>query len=355
MNIRNRILSAGAGVLTVVAAAPLLMCIWPGIAPQAMYALVAAAGGALGWLLCPALTGAARRATARLTRCAAERPLPELLLGLGGVLAGLVAARFVCALMQPLLTGAACAALGLLLGAVLCMAGWTLIGGRWRELVLSAPAQERAPADAAIPAPEGVPKVLDTSVLVDGRIFDICRTGFLEGPLVLPQFILEELQHIADSPDALRRNRGRRGLDIVARIRKELDIPFLIDDDPVEDAAEVDIKLLRLTQRLGGRVVTNDFNLNKVAEVSGVSVLNINELAGALKPVLLPGEELSVQIVREGKEMGQGVAFMEDGTMIVVENGRRFIGQSVMVCVNTVLQTAAGRMIFARMREKAAV
>lgn len=196
--------------------------------------------------------------------------------------------------------------------------------------------------------PAACPKVLDTSVIIDGRIFDICKAGFLEGELVIPSFVLDELRHIADSADSLRRNRGRRGLDILQKIREELDCPVRVDDWD-EDGAEVDVKLLRLAKRLNGAVMTNDYNLNKVAGVAKVPVLNINELAGALRPVVLPGEEMAVRIVREGKEPGQGVAYLDDGTMVVVENGRR-VGETLDVEVTTVLQTSAGRMIFTRIK-----
>lgn len=193
-------------------------------------------------------------------------------------------------------------------------------------------------------------KILDTSVIIDGRIADICKTGFVEGPLVIPNFVLEELRHIADSSDILKRNRGRRGLDILNKIRKELDITVQISDTDFDDIAEVDSKLVKLAQVLDGFVVTNDYNLNKVAELQGVKVLNINELANAIKPVVLPGEEMTVQIIKDGKESGQGVAYLDDGTMIVVENGRRVIGDTVTVIVTSVLQTAAGRMIFAKLK-----
>ncbi len=194
------------------------------------------------------------------------------------------------------------------------------------------------------------PKILDTSVIIDGRIADICKTGFVEGPLVIPNFVLEELRHIADSADVLKRNRGRRGLDILNKIRKELNIIVQISDKDFEDIPEVDSKLVKLAQIMDGYVVTNDFNLNKVAELQGVRVLNINELANAIKPVVLPGEEMSVQIIKDGKEAGQGVAYLDDGTMIVVENGRKVIGETVNVLVTSVLQTAAGRMIFAKLK-----
>lgn len=191
-------------------------------------------------------------------------------------------------------------------------------------------------------------KILDTSVIIDGRIADICQTGFLEGTLVVPVFVLEELQHIADSSDLLKRNRGRRGLDILNRIQKEPGIDVLIDNRDFDDVSEVDSKLIKLGQLMKAKIVTNDYNLNKVSELQGVPVLNINELSNAVKPVVLPGEEMLVHVVKDGKEMGQGVAYLDDGTMIVVDGGRRHMNETIGVLVTSVLQTAAGRMIFAK-------
>ena len=194
------------------------------------------------------------------------------------------------------------------------------------------------------------PKILDTSVIIDGRILDICQTGILEGKLIVPNFVLQELRHIADSADSLKRGRGRRGLDILHRMQKELALPVQVEARDYDDIAEVDAKLLKLAQDMGGVVVTNDYNLNKVASVQNVPVFNINELANAIKPVVLPGEEMTVSVVKEGKEAGQGVGYLDDGTMIVVESGRRYIGETVESIVTSVLQTAAGRMIFAKLK-----
>lgn len=196
----------------------------------------------------------------------------------------------------------------------------------------------------------GIPKILDTSVIIDGRIFDICKTGFIEGPLIIPSFVLEELRHIADSSDTLKRNRGRRGLDVLNRIQNELNIKVEIVDKHI-DATEVDTKLLKLAQMLKGKIITNDYNLNKVAEFHRVPVLNINELSNAVKPIVLPGEEMVVQIIKDGKEAGQGVGYLDDGTMIVVDGGKKFIGSTIEVLVTSVLQTAAGRMIFAKPKQ----
>jgi len=196
----------------------------------------------------------------------------------------------------------------------------------------------------------GVSKLIDTSVIVDGRILEIVGSGFLEGPLVLPRFVLRELQAIADSADALKRTRGRRGLEVLAKLQ-EIGTLEIVDSD-YADAEGVDAKLVRMAREQGAKLITNDFNLNRVAQVEGVPVLNINELAGAVKSVVLPGEELHVTIVRDGKEAHQGVGYLDDGTMIVVENGRRLIGEDADVQVTSVLQTVAGRMIFAKVKRQ---
>ncbi|QIB70260.1 PIN/TRAM domain-containing protein [Aminipila butyrica] len=197
---------------------------------------------------------------------------------------------------------------------------------------------------------EASPKILDTSVIIDGRISDIMKTGFIEGNIVIPEFVLLELQHIADSSDGLKRNRGRRGLDILHKIQEDygIEIYNTTAEKSLDEIPEVDVKLLKLAQIMNGKVVTNDFNLNKVAGIKGVKVLNINELANTLKPVVLPGEDMKLFLVKEGKESNQAVAYLDDGTMIVVEEGRRYIGQNISVTVTSVLQTSAGRMIFAK-------
>lgn len=192
------------------------------------------------------------------------------------------------------------------------------------------------------------PKILDTSVIIDGRIADICKAGFVEGEIVIPEFVLRELQHIADSADALKRNRGRRGLDILQIIQQDLATAVRIVDEDFEDVPEVDVKLIKLAQRHDAAIVTNDYNLNKVASLQDVSILNINELANAVKPVVIPGEEMLIQVIKEGKESNQGVSYLDDGTMIVVEDGKKYINETIQVLVTSVLQTAAGRMIFVK-------
>ncbi|MEW6323279.1 MAG: PIN domain-containing protein [Acidobacteriota bacterium] len=196
--------------------------------------------------------------------------------------------------------------------------------------------------------PERRYKVLDTSVIIDGRIADICETGFMDGTLVIPQFVLKELQLVADSADSMKRNRGRRGLDILQKVQKMSGVEVMISDVDFPEVREVDLKLIELARTLSGKIVTNDFNLNKVAQLRGVEVLNINELANALKPVVLPGEIMKVFILKEGKEYNQGVAYLDDGTMVVVDNARKMIGKTIDVVVTSVLQTTAGKMIFGR-------
>ncbi|MFI2858842.1 PIN/TRAM domain-containing protein [Paenibacillus sp. JSM ZJ436] len=276
----------------------------------------------------------------------ARVPMNELAAGMAGLLGGL---------LLSLLLSPGLAWMGQ--GGRLLQVGLTLLGGYAGYRIGLEKKDELASfwmsgrwSQSAEPEPSWFEehKILDTSVIIDGRIADICKTGFIEGTIVIPEFVLEELQHIADSSDLLKRNRGRRGLDILNKIQKELDVKVLIYEGDFEDISEVDSKLVKLAKVLQGKVVTNDFNLNKVCELQGVSVLNINDLANAVKPVVLPGEEILVQIIKDGKEHGQGVAYLDDGTMIVVEGGRDYIGNMMEVLVTSVLQTSAGRMIFAK-------
>lgn len=197
-----------------------------------------------------------------------------------------------------------------------------------------------------------LPKILDTSVIIDGRILEIMKTGFLEGPIVIPEFVLVELRHIADSSDSLKRVRGRRGLDILNKIQTEYEIQIYNTDSEkaLKEIPEVDVKLLKLAQIMKGKVVTNDFNLNKVAAIKGVPVLNINELSNAVKPMVIPGEKMTVTLIKQGKDKEQAVAYLDDGTMIVVEDGRKYLGQTTDINVTSVLQTAAGRMIFGKVK-----
>ncbi|MCC6539929.1 MAG: PIN domain nuclease [Bryobacterales bacterium] len=239
--------------------------------------------------------------------------------------------------------------MGLLLGASK--------GGEWVPGAPSAPinttaiAEETAAAAATVSARQAY-KLLDTSVIIDGRLADIAETGFLDGTIVIPQFVLRELQMVADSADSLRRNRGRRGLDVLQRIQQMPTLVVKIVEEDFPQVREVDLKLIELAKLYGCRIVTNDFNLNKVAQLHGVGVLNINELANAMKAVVLPGEFMRVFVVKEGKEYNQGVAYLDDGTMVVVDNARRMISKTIDITVTSMLQTTAGKMIFGRFDEK---
>jgi len=280
---------------------------------------------------------------------AAAVSLERLFWGVAGGFFGLVAGLAVGTAMASLVPSAGMAGLGLP----------ALLGG-----YLGAAIALRRRADlegvSAVLFPTTarrleVPKVLDTSVIIDGRIADVCETGFVEGTLMVPQFVLRELQQVADSPDGLRRNRGKRGFDVLQRLQRMPKVKVEITALDFPQVRDVDHKLIELAKALGGKVVTNDYNLNKLAELHGVAVLNINELANALKPVVLPGEGMRVHVLREGKEAGQGVAYLDDGTMVVIDQGRRYLGQTIDVTVTSVLQTTAGRMIFTRPRDEEAV
>jgi uncharacterized protein YacL len=266
-----------------------------------------------------------------------------------GLLMGLLLGLPLAAFPDPLGTWLP---LGVSLGLGLGMLGLTV--AKREDLLLAAEAigiVRRPAPDGAGTSSSGEPHiVVDTSAIIDGRIAEIVESGFLYGTLVVPKFVLDELQHIADSSDTLRRNRGRRGLEILAKMQKDSPTPIEIIDEPVPEVAEVDAKLVALARVRSKAILTNDYNLNRVAELQGVRVLNINSLANAVKPAVLPGEELRVRVIQEGKEAGQGVGFLDDGTMIVVEGGVRYIDKDLDVSVTRVLQTVAGRMIFAQPR-----
>jgi uncharacterized protein YacL len=279
-----------------------------------------------------------------------KAPVTDLLFGTLGLVSGLIVAFLLglpfTGMQIPIVNTVVPILLTLLLGYVGFQVGFK----KRDELInlFSLPTRNKKKESEEMDTSTKKYKILDTSVIIDGRIADICQTGFLEGVIVIPQFVLEELQHIADSSDVLKRNRGRRGLDILNRIQKELSIEVQIYEGDFEDLQEVDSKLVKLAKIMNGVVVTNDFNLNKVCELQNVSVLNINDLSNAVKPVVLPGEELTVQVIKDGKEHNQGVAYLDDGTMIVVEEGKNYIGKHIEVLVTSVLQTSAGRMIFAK-------
>ena len=298
----------------------------------------------LGFAISPYLT---TRPFGWLKGVIGQVPAADLLASIVGVLLGLIVAAPL-ALPMSLLPDVWGEVLPLAVSVVLACFGVTLMLQRGRDLwQVVAPFRLGLGIGTPPAAPMSNQVLVDTSAIIDGRIADISQTGFVNGALVIPRFILDELRHIADSPDALRRNRGRRGLDMLKKLQKESDVPIQITEADAEDIQEVDGKLIKLAKTLRCPIVTTDFNLNRVAELQGVRVLNINELANAVKTVVLPGEEMAIKIIQEGKEVGQGVGFLDDGTMVVVEGGRRYINNHLDIIVTRVLQTVAGRMIFA--------
>lgn len=307
------------------------------ISSNTLFVLGTALGALLGLAVSPLVD--------RMFRGLLKIHLRDILSGLIGLVIGILLAILITIPLQGL--AVANGYLSLIVTMMLAVLGWSL-GVRKRDEIIGL-FQKSDLSSPLLGKNHGIgAKILDTSVIIDGRISDITKTGFIEGSLIVPSFVLDELQHIADSSDALKRNRGRRGLDILNKIQKEPYVTVQILEHDYEDTPEVDSKLVKLAKELGAKVVTNDYNLNKVCELHGVSVLNINELANAVKPIVLPGEELRVHVIKDGKEQGQGVAYLDDGTMIVVDGGRCYIGETIGVLVTSVLQTAAGRMIFAK-------
>jgi uncharacterized protein YacL len=281
-------------------------------------------------------------------------PTADLLLAIVGLVAGLVIAWLISIpfgyIKIPFLQFSA----AMFLFAILGYLGVRISLKKRDDLHIfmrNAPARRGDVSNGSVNFDLGVSKLLDTSVIIDGRIADVARTGFVEGTLTVPRFVLRELQMVADSEDSLKRNRGRRGLDILKSLQNEPNLNLEILERDFPDLADVDAKLVRLGSETKSPVLTNDYNLNKVAELQGVQVLNLNDLANALKPVVLPGEEMMVGIIREGKEAGQGVGYLDDGTMVVVDGARVHVGQEVDVMVTSVLQTPAGRMIFGKMKD----
>ena len=322
------------------------VCRWAGPAlslHEGVYHLVfALLGAVIGFVAVPHVVISLGRGLQQEIARIPERPL---LMGIAGSFVGLLLAALL-AIPLSLLPDAWGKLSPLIVALVLCSLGAMTLIARGRDLlglagvVLGRDALSRGRSLV----------LLDTSVIIDGRVADICEAGFIAGTMIVPRFVLDELQHIADSADVLRRNRGRRGLDILNRMQKDERIPLEITEKDVPGIREVDSKLVKLAQDLNCPVLTNDYNLNRVAELQGVRVLNINELANAVKAIVLPGEALQVQIIQEGKEIGQGVGYLDDGTMVVVEDGRRYMNMTVEIVVTRVLQTVAGRMIFGQLQ-----
>lgn len=312
-------------------------------------------GAVMGFGIAPGIVGAFQRCLSRLIASLNRTPPSDLVIGAIGLVVGLLIGLLATVPIPqniPIVGEYIPLVVTLLMGYIAMVVAlkkreellhWFNVFPRGADRTFGRERGSRTRTPQKAPC-----KILDTSVIIDGRIADICRSGFIEGTLIVPDFVLEELQHIADSSDVLKRNRGRRGLDILNKMQKESNVTVQILDSDFDDITEVDSKLVKLAKLLDGKVITNDFNLNKVAELQGVPVLNINELANAVKPIVLPGEEMVVHVIKDGKEQGQGVAYLDDGTMIVVDGGRKYIGEDIGVMVTSVLQTAAGRMIFAK-------
>lgn len=321
---------------------------WSGIAngsPLVWGVAIAMVGALLGLVVTPYLT---TRPVRNFRKRMAQVSAQTMVAGLAGLILGLLVAALISAPISALPSP-----IGQLLPFIsaifLAYLGATIFIMREHDITNLLRSRFQSNPDGNSPAPqEGRSILMDTSVIIDGRIADIARTGFVQGPMLVPAFVLIELQHIADSSDPLRRRRGRRGLDILNRLQKDNTIPLRITDLDVEGVREVDDKLVILGKQLRSPILTNDYNLNRVAELQGVTVLNINELANAVKAVYLPGETIDVQVIQEGKEVGQGVAYLDDGTMVVIEDGKENINKTIPVTVTKVLQTAAGRMIFAK-------
>jgi uncharacterized protein YacL len=300
------------------------------------------AGSALGLLVTPYFTIKPFQAVRQSIR---KTPATRLIAAIAGLVVGLIVAALLALplSMLPSPFGQVLPFVGAIIFAYL---GVAIMVMRQRDMFATVEHKFGSRGDGRTPQESGT-VLLDTSVIIDGRIADISHTGFITGVITVPQFVLAELQHVADSPDALRRNRGRRGLEMLNKLQKDSTVPIRISDMDVDGVREVDDKLVVLAKRLRCPVITNDYNLNRVAELQGVTVLNINELANAVKSVSLPGEELHILVIQEGRELGQGVGYLDDGTMVVVENGRQHINSTISVVVTKVLQTAAGRMLFA--------
>ena len=318
-------------------------------------ALCVLAGGILFFLIAPAVQRSSARQIQEIDRSLRKLPVRVFVCGSIGLIAGLIVAFLISRLWDGLEVPPLKIALSVAVYVLMGYVGTMLTARKADELTAGFKAlngtrpqkQTKSPRGKGSPA---APKILDTSVIIDGRIADIMKTGFIEGQIVIPEFVLTELRHIADSANVLKRNRGRRGLDVLNRIQEQYGIQIYNTDHErkLKDLPEVDAKLLELAASMHGKVVTNDYNLNKVAAIKGVEVLNINELANNLKPVVLPGEEMTVTPVRQGREPGQALAYLDDGTMIVVEEGVGFIGSEIKATVTSVLQTSAGKMIFVR-------
>ena len=314
----------------------------------ALYVIVGILFGIIFFILSPKIIDGIHGFFQRVEHRLTEMPALDILFGVIGIMIGMVFAFLLSLIIRTIDVPVLPEVITLLLFLICGYYGGHI--GITRRAELMDGYARRGPLTKGIAAGSARPKVLDTSVIIDGRIYDICKTGFLEGKIIVPAFVLKELRHIADSSDAMKRARGRRGLDILHSMQRELDQRVTVEEKDYDDVDEVDLKLLRLATDIGGILVTNDYNLNKVAAVQNMPVLNINDLANAVRSVLLPGEELPLLIAKEGKEAGQGVGYLPDGTMVIVESARKHIGETLDIVVTSALQTSAGRLVFAKLR-----
>ena len=314
----------------------------------ALYVIVGILFGIIFFILSPKIIDGVHGFFQNLEHKLTEMPALDILFGVIGIMIGMLFAFLLSLIMRTIDVPVLPEVITLLLFLICGYYGGHI--GVTRRAELMDGYARRGHLTKGIAAASARPKVLDTSVIIDGRIYDICKTGFLEGKIIIPAFVLKELRHIADSSDAMKRARGRRGLDILHSMQRELDQRVAVEEKDYDEIDEVDLKLLRLATDMGGILVTNDYNLNKVAAVQSMPVLNINDLANAVRSVLLPGEELPLLIAKEGKESGQGVGYLPDGTMVIVENARKHIGETLDIVVTSALQTSAGRLVFAKLR-----
>ena len=314
----------------------------------ALYVIVGILFGIIFFILSPKIIDGIHGFFQRVEHRLTEMPALDILFGVIGIMIGMVFAFLLSLIIRTIDVPVLPEVITLLLFLICGYYGGHI--GITRRAELMDGYSRRGHLTKGIAAGSARPKVLDTSVIIDGRIYDICKTGFLEGKIIVPAFVLKELRHIADSSDAMKRARGRRGLDILHSMQRELDQRVAVEEKDYDDVDEVDLKLLRLATDIGGILVTNDYNLNKVAAVQNMPVLNINDLANAVRSVLLPGEELPLLIAKEGKEAGQGVGYLPDGTMVIVESARKHIGETLDIVVTSALQTSAGRLVFAKLR-----
>ncbi len=317
---------------------------WSQIQTEVIFSLV---GAILGYLLTPIFTV---YPLMKLTAVLKKTSVTRLTAGFFGLLLGLVGAVLI-SIPLSFLPGLLGRLMPAILSAVFCYLGIVISVAKYQEINsllanLAPDGRKHRVSEELTRQQKNV--LLDTSVIIDGRIAEIAHTGFIPGTIIIPRFILQELQYIADSEDSLRRQRGRRGLEVLAQLQKEPNVEVKISDLEVDGVKDVDGKLVVLARQLNCKILTNDYNLNKVADLQGVAILNVNDLANAVKSIILPGETFWIKVIQEGKEHNQGVGYMEDGTMVVIENGRSFLNQDICVVVTKILQTAAGRMIFAR-------